>query len=1062
MKVFYFFILFLCTFFTLRAQTPFLHPHQLFKGREDYTVSRIYQDPKGWIWFGTDKGLFRFDGINYTRFTTSEGLAEDQITAIYTVAENSMWIGHKNGEITIYDGNSFKVFTPEEGLGKVEITDIVSDSSGIIWYSTLGEGVFKYDGRYLTNMNTDDGVSDNNVYDLEVDYKGVLWLATDNGITRFSSKACDIISMKDGLNDNIVRVLEAAPDGNLWVGTEEQGISIYSPDNKSFTNLSGWNFGPITGFTMPLLNDIWISTEKEGIIQLQISENSKPTYRKLTTDQGLISNRIKTILKDDEDNIWIGGKYGIIQALPPVFEFLNESNGTPFKMAYSLIKDNDENLWVCSESGLYRGIPDNSGQFIWDNLSKIMGLRKMNFISLFPDNKGQVWAGTYGEGVFKIEPKNLRYSKIDVSNGLCDNNVISVSGKDSLVWFSTLGGGVSCYNIYQSKLLNFRDTLLNNSYVYSSKPDNYGRTWIAGSMRLPAYIFHDSLKLINYDSLKFTQLYSVALDSSDGVWFNTGDKGLFCFKDNKIELFGEAEGINSNKIQSIVFDKFDNLLIISNGGLLFYKPNNGVIQEFGENSGLSYKYPLLNSVFTDKKDQIWIGTETGIIKYNPDYLAFTNQKPRVFLSVKNLFYNPIQTEKSKFSHDENNFTFGYTGIWFRNPEGLNYRYMLEGNDLKWNFANRSQNLTYSQLTPGTYTFKVEVSLDSKNWYNSDDSQFRFSISAPFWQRWWFILAIIVIFITGVLLYIKLRLSFLEKAKKELEEEVHKRTEEIMNKNEELESQKEEIETQRDHAEEQRDKIEVQKEEIQASIRYAYRIQTATLPPKNQLDSVLKNYFILNKPRDIVSGDFFWVAKNGNKIFFAVGDCTGHGVPGAFMSMLGLSALNDIVKSLNSCKASIILNLLRDRILESLHQFGERELISNDGMDISLCILNTETNQLQFAAAHNPLYLIRNSELIVINADKVDIGSFSIEKQEFTNQEIQCEVNDQLYLFSDGFADQFGGPLGKKYKYQKFKEFLVSIHSESMQKQKWLLDQEIEEWKGSYPQVDDILLMGVRI
>ncbi len=1051
------------------AQTPFLRPHQIFRGKEEYNVKVIYQDTQGWIWFGTERGLFRFDGINYTRFTTSEGLAEDQITAIKSHTDGMLWIGHKNGEITIYNGHIFHIFAPEEGLGSVGISDISSDSSGNVWFSTLGEGVYKYDGRYLTNLNSDDGLSDNNVYEIEIDPDGVLWFATDNGITRYSAGSCDIISMKDGLNDNIVRVIKAAKDGRIWIGTEEQGLTIYDPEKKNFSSIEGWDYGPITGFTMSLENDIWISTERDGVIQLKLTGNSNPFYRKITVDQGLLSNRISTIIKDQEDNIWIGGKQGVIQALPPIFEFLNKSNGSPFVMVYSLVKDRSESLWVCSESGLFRGIPDNTGQFVWSNLSDKMNLTKVNFISLYMDIVGQVWAGTYGDGVYRVNPETLKYKKYAGPQGLSDNNVINISGSDSLVWFSTLGGGVSCYNIIRSDLQSYHDPELKSAYIYAAKSDNSGRTWVAGSLRFPSYIFQDSLYRISVDGQRYPQLYGVALDTSDGVWFNTRDKGIIRVINDSIILLDEKDGISFNKIQSIVFDKLNNLLVISDFGLLFYQPQDGVLLEFGENSGLAYQYPILNSTYTDKEGQIWIGTETGIIKYNPDYLQFINQNPHVFLSSKNLFYNPIIPGKKKFRHKENNFTFGYTGIWFRNPEGLNYRYMLEGFDLNWNFSNRNQNLTYSQLPAGEYTFKVEVSLDENNWYSSEDSFFSFKVKPPFWQRWWFITGMIILVISGVYSYIKLRLSYLEKAKKELEKEVLKRTEEIRNQNEELEAQKEEletqkeeIETQRDHAEEQRDQIEAQNEEIQASIRYAHRIQTAALPPKNQLDIILKDYFILNKPRDIVSGDFFWVAQNESLVFFSVGDCTGHGVPGAFMSMLGLSALNDIVKSLQICKASTILNLLRERIQESLHQLAESEMVSNDGMDISLCIFDPQTNKLQFAGAHNPLYIIRNGEMQVISADKMEIGSHHVEKQEFTNNELQCKRGDYLYLFSDGFADQFGGPHGKKYKYLKFKEFLLSIQKEPMQRQKWLLDEEIESWKGKFPQVDDIMVMGVRV
>jgi len=1044
------------------AQTPFLRPHLLFRGKEEYNVKVIYQDEKAWMWFGTDRGLFRFDGINYTRFSTSEGLAEDKITAINRSMDGKLWVGHKNGEISLYDGHTFQTFIPEEGLGKVEISSISNDNSGNVWYSTLGEGVYKFDGRYLTNVNVDDGLSDDNVYDIEINPDGVLWFATDYGITRFSDESCEVISMKDGLNDNIVRVLKTSKDGRLWIGTEEQGISIYDPVRKSITAIDGWEYGAITGFTMSLEDEIWVGTEREGIIQLKLNGQEAPAYKKITVNQGLISNRISAIFKDQEENIWIGGRQGVVQALPSVFEFLNKTNGTPFEMVYSLVKDRQKNLWVCSETGLYRGVPNSIGQYEWGNLSEKMNLGKVNFISLYIDIEGQIWAGTYGQGAFRISPLSLRYERLTVKQGLGDNNVISISGNGDIIWLSTLGGGISCYDLAQSSIMNFKDPELKDSYIYAAKTDKSDRTWIAGSLRVPSYIYQDSLYRIGIGGQRPSQLFSIAIDSSDNVWFNTGDNGILRVTGDSILTLGETEGIGFDQIQSIVFDKLNNLLVISNKGILFYNPVNGEILEFGENSGLAYRYPILNSTFTDDEGQVWIGTETGIIKYDPEYLKYINQTPIVFLSVRNLFYSPINPEQKKFRYNQNNFTFGYTGIWFRNPEGLNYRYMLDGFDLKWNYSNRNQNLTYSQLPAGDYTFKVEVSLDEKNWYSSVGSHFTFSVHPPFWQRWWFISVIVLLMISGLYLYINLRLANLEKAKKELEEEVHKRTEEIRNQNEELETQKEEIAAQRDHAEEQRDHIETQNEEIQASIRYAHRIQTAALPPKNQLDLILKDYFVLNKPRDIVSGDFFWVAQNDSHYFFSVGDCTGHGVPGAFMSMLGLSALTDIVKSLQICKASTIMNLLRERIQESLHQVGENEMASNDGMDISLCIYDPQTRKLQFSAAHNPLYIIRNGEVEIIPADKMEIGSYLVEKREFTNHEIQCEPGDLLYLFSDGFPDQFGGPNGKKYKYLQFREFLVSIHNEPMVRQKWLLDEEIESWKGTFPQVDDIMVMGIRI
>lgn len=1044
------------------AQTPFMKHHSLLKGKEEYNVNIIYQDPRGWIWFGTDHGLFRFDGVSNILFTTADSLASDDITALHFTNDENLWIGHKTGEITLYDGNSFQPFKPEEGLGEIPVSDILSDSSGVVWYSTLGEGVYRWDGKYMSNLNTDDGVSDNYVYDIELDRKGVLWFATDNGITRYSNSKCEVISMKDGLADNIVRIIKTATDGKLWIGTDEKGVIVYNPENKSFVNLSGWNFGPVTGLTISRENEIWISTEKDGIIQLKLPGNYYFSYKKVKVTLGSESLQINSVIKDMEDNIWIGGKNFVTQVLTPVFEFLNPSNGTPFNISYSLVLDNSDNIWVCSEKGLYMGIPGNSGDLVWDNLSEKLSFGKTNFISLYLDNTGHIWAGTYDEGVYRIKPSDLSYTRFTEQNGLTDNNVISISGINNLVWFSTLGGGVSCFDTYESRFRSYSYPELKDQYVYETKSDKTGKTWIAGSLKDPSYIYSDSLYQISYGGQRIPQFYSVALDTSGIPWFNTGDKGILRVDGDSSKLFGKDDGIGFDKIQSIEFDKMNNLVIVSNRGLLFYKPGSGVILEFGESSWLSYLYPALNSVYTDKNGKIWIGTETGIVTYNPDYLQYIGKNPRVFLSVKNLFYDPILQGRNKFRYRENNFTFGYTGIWFSNPDGLIYRYMLKGNDPEWIYSNRNQSLTYSNLPPGKYSFISEISLDERNWYRSSDSIYSFTISPPFWRRIWFITGVIILLFLAIYFYIKLRVKNLEKDKKLLEAEVQKRTEEIRKQNRVLEDQKAEIVNQRDLAQEQRNKIEAQKEEIQSSIHYAQRIQSATLPPKKKLEAILKNYFILYKPCEIVSGDFYWVAKVNSYIFFAAADCTGHGVPGSFMSMLGLSALNDIVKSLTKIKASVILDQLNERIREALHQGEGREMDTHEGMDISLCILELETNMMQFAGANNPLYFVRNNILTEIPADRIDIGSHTSEIEEFTNHEFKCEDGDRIYLFTDGFADQFGGTNRKKYKYNKFKEFLLSIHNDTMDNQKSLLDREIETWRGNFEQIDDILVMGVRL
>ncbi len=261
---------------------------------------------------------------------------------------------------------------------------------------------------------------------------------------------------------------------------------------------------------------------------------------------------------------------------------------------------------------------------------------------------------------------------------------------------------------------------------------------------------------------------------------------------------------------------------------------------------------------------------------------------------------------------------------------------------------------------------------------------------------------------------------------------------------------------------QRDQIFQQKEEITSSIEYASRIQTALLPPDELFKTLLPESFIFFRPRDIVSGDYYWLNKKEYKIISVTADCTGHGVPGAFMSMLGVSFLNEIVniRPADELHANEILGELRDLVISSLRQTG-KEGESRDGMDMTICIIDTNTFEMEFAGAYNPLYLIRKGELIEYKPDKSPIGIHVKTLKEFTNHEIKLEEGDMLYTFSDGYADQFGGPQNQKFRRKTFKELLLEIHTLDMAEQKRILAERHDEWKAGYAQVDDILVSGIR-
>jgi serine phosphatase RsbU (regulator of sigma subunit) len=297
--------------------------------------------------------------------------------------------------------------------------------------------------------------------------------------------------------------------------------------------------------------------------------------------------------------------------------------------------------------------------------------------------------------------------------------------------------------------------------------------------------------------------------------------------------------------------------------------------------------------------------------------------------------------------------------------------------------------------------------------------------------------------------------------RDLEKKVEERTQEVLEQKEEIETQKEEIEAQLDLATLQRDTISKQKDLILDSIHYARRIQSAILPPLHLLEKHLSDHFVLFKPRDIVSGDYYWAREKDQKLLVAVADCTGHGVPGGFLSMLGISSMNEIVNRSNDMDPANILEQLREVVIASMHQTGSRDE-AQDGIEIALCIIDLKEKVLEYSGANRPLYLVREGKVQHYRPDRMPIGIYEQEPAPFTSHSIPLKKGDAIYLFSDGYVDQLGGPKRKTFRAVKFRKLLVEIQDQPMERQKVLLMENMARWQGNVEQIDDVLVMGLGI
>ena len=441
-------------------------------------------------------------------------------------------------------------------------------------------------------------------------------------------------------------------------------------------------------------------------------------------------------------------------------------------------------------------------------------------------------------------------------------------------------------------------------------------------------------------------------------------------------------------------------------------------------------YAAIRSVFASKDSLIFNGSYSLPENYSPGDPGVLFKQPEDAIPV--------------LDHSHNDLTFYFSSPFYDNEEKNEFSWMLDGDKSTWSNWSDRRVTSYTNLHEGEYEFLLRV----KNIYGdiSEITGLRFVIRPPWTRSILAYLCYVIILVLLLFVAVRLGQRRLRKKNERLEAIVRERTAEIRQQNVELAQQK---------------------KEITDSIYYAERIQRAILPHTERIDDRIEDYFILFKPKDIVSGDFYWLAESGNKIIITAVDCTGHGVPGAFMSMLGVSFLNKIILENNTLEADRILNDLRDNVISSLKQTG-KEGEARDGMDMALVVIDLDKMTMEFAGAYNPLYMIREDELNETKADRMPV-SYHIKSGEFSNNIIQLKKGDTFYLFSDGYPDQFGGPNGKKFKTRSFKNLLIEHRDKPMQELYKILDDTIEAWKAPdgadgdiYEQVDDILVIGVRI
>ncbi|MEJ0033827.1 MAG: two-component regulator propeller domain-containing protein [Bacteroidota bacterium] len=768
----------------LFGQSPYFQQYFLLRKNDAVQVESILKDQKGFMWVGTNKGLFRFDGINIKRFTKADSLAIDHVTALAQDSLGRIWIGHKNGQLSVMEKDVIRKMQFPEGDATQEISDILFGRDGTMWFSTLNDGLY-YFHEHLYRLDEADGMPDVFVYDLEESFDGSIWAGTDRGAAVVSldghKASIKVLDYKTGFPDNIIKKIVKGNDGALWLATEDAGIFSYDIASGKTTPLtkSPWSAGGIIDF-LKLDNQFWIATSSASVAVYDQSDDQLNIYNPVP---GLTPT---ALFADEEGSVWIGARNGLFRSLGRAVRFIDDLWPSHDVNAAAVTVDHNNNIWFSNDEGLFKRSLDKEGKIKAQRYLDTAPYSKFTVISLFTDCKGFVWAGFYGQGAVRINPDDGQMTRFDkeLSNG----NVLSISGTENKVWLSTLSGATLIDLTNGMKVTNYdRSKGLDCDYVYQVFVDSKGRTWFASDREGVAMLdehggsFHKIL-----GNLTAKAVYGFAEDSTGAIWANVQDDGLYKFDGQQFQPGQTLRNINVNCLSS---DIHGNLIAVHDLGIEVYNPATNSIHHLDNEIGFGDRKPNLNSVAKDEHGGIYVGTDHGIVIYGQANAS--QARPKVAIDKFRVFNKYKDWSNGfKLAYDENNVTITFLGFWYQDPQGIGFQYRLDNYDLDW-ISTGDRSAVFSSLPPGSYTFRVRASADG-SFENATEDVVSFEIRPPFWQTIPFYIFVGVAIATMAYMYMRARERNLMREKIELEEKVAERTAEITKKNEEILAQAEEI------------------------------------------------------------------------------------------------------------------------------------------------------------------------------------------------------------------------------------------------------------------------------
>lgn len=1058
-------------------------------GLSQSIINCVMQDSQGYLWIGTQDGLNKHDGYSFKKFRhaplDSTSISSNIIQSVCEDKQGNLWIATQNGlnNYNTKTGKFQRFFHEPENPNSLKDNNVLyvyEDNKGRIWMKTLDfisclNTQTKKFTHYIHTRGLLNYSFGNNYFSIIEDFTGTLWAGTNNGLNYFNKEKQMFEAYTHNRNNpysisnDEIRCLFEDSDGNLWIGTSE-GLNKFDRKTSSFERFY-YDKNRNNYLKNNIINSIcddhtgllWIGTET-GIKLFDRKKNQFiNNVGDVSVDQEIekIIRSISCCIRDNSKIIWVGTDTGLykINRKKKKFKLYKKTGNNEINFSdndiLAVYADTSNILWLGTR---------NSGINLFDrstNSMKYLSTENSNLPDnmvqvIYSDNSGNIWIGT-GNGAVFCNAVNLQLHNIDDKKRVFYQNTIYsiIEDKQQNIWFGTQKGLhklVKESNNMASEIISYyqSDSSIHSNTVYSLFEDKNGNIWIGTRKGLSKYNTRTD-RFISYEKrinsqkgLSHNSVLSLFEDSHGILWIGT-ESGLNKFHryDETFSFYTQENGFFNDHIYEILEDTENNLWVSTNRGIAKFDTETEDITNYHLIDGLQGYEFNLGAALIQPNGEIFFGGKKGLNAFFPDSLNINTFAPKVKITsieivnktgTKEILIN--EQNELRLSYLDYMFTINFAMLEFTNPSMNNFEYMMEGMKDGWIRVRNEHSVTFPSI-PGEYIFRIKGANSDMQW-NNETTNLRIIINSPYYNTHLAYFLYIVFSITIVFLIINLRTKNLRKANQILKEK-EKAGKKIAK---------------------QREELAIKNKNITDSINYAKRIIDSMMPSESTVKKILPESFILFLPKDIVSGDFYWITEQNNKIYVAAVDCTGHGVPGAFMSIIGYDLLRNIVEEQGIDDPSEILEKLSDGVART---FGNDIDNLPDGMDLAFCVIDKTKNLMQYSGAFNPLYLVRDNNILEIKGDRFPVGIYnnSDKSQHFHTHTIQLRKDDVFYIFSDGYVDQFGGPTGKKFKHRRFRRLLLSICSLPMEKQKSLVLKSFDIWKRELEQVDDILVIGVR-